>query len=305
MSNTYRAVQYREHGDSSVLELGERAVEEPGRGQVRLAVRAAGVNPFDWKVRKGLFGPGMPGKFPAVPGVDVAGVVEAVGPEVTEFAVGDEVLGAASGSYAEIALASAAGLVRKPDGMSWADAAALNTGVTTAYRALGLLNLVPGETLLVDGAAGAVGSVAAQIAVGRGLTVIGTASEGNHQFLRSLGVIPVLYGDGLLDRVDAVGQIDAALDASGRGNLPALIELTGGTDRVITIADGQAGELGVRFTSGGSPDEAVPGALAEGAALAAAGKLTLPVTTYPLADAAKAQDESEAGHVRGKLVLLV
>lgn len=305
MSKTYRAVEYREHGDSSVLSLGEREAPEPGRGQVRLAVRAAGINPFDWKVRKGLFGPSMPAEFPAVPGVDVAGVVDAVGPEVTQFAVGDEVLGAASGSYAELALASAGNLVAKPAGLSWADAAALNTGITTAYRALALLNLVSGETLLVDGAAGTVGSVAAQVAIGRGLTVIGTASERNHEYLRSLGVIPVRYGDGLVDRVDAIGRIDAALDASGRGSLPALIELTGGTDRVITIADGQAAELGVRFTSGASPDENVPGALAEGVALAAEGRLKLPVTTYPLADAAKAQDESEAGHVRGKLVLTI
>ena len=109
MSNTYRAVEYREHGDSSVLELGQREAPEPGRGQVRLAVRAAGVNPFDWKVRRGLFGPSMPAEFPAVPGSDVAGVVDAVGPEVTEFAVGDEVLGAASGSYAEVTLASPKG----------------------------------------------------------------------------------------------------------------------------------------------------------------------------------------------------
>lgn len=304
MSNTYRAVEYREHGDSSVLALAERTVPEPGRGQVRLAVRAAGVNPFDWKVRKGLFGPSMPDSFPAVPGSDVAGVVDAVGPDVTEFAVGDEVLGAASGSYAEVALASAKNLVAKPTELSWADAAALNTGVTTAYRALALLDLVDGEVLLINGAAGTVGSVAAQLAVSRGLTVIGTASHANHEYLRSLGVTPVLYGDGLLDQVDAIARIDAALDTAGHGALPDLIELTGGTERVVTIADGQAGELGVRF-SAGRPDEQVPGALAEGAALAAAGKLTLPVTTYPLAKAAKAQDESETGHVRGKLVLLV
>jgi NADPH:quinone reductase-like Zn-dependent oxidoreductase len=267
-------------------------------------VRAAGVNPFDWKVRRGLFGPSMPGSFPAVPGSDVAGVVEAVGPEVTAFAVGDEVLGAASGSYAEVALASADNLVAKPAGLSWAEAAALNTGVTTAYRALALLKLEPGETLLIDGAAGTVGSVAAQIAVARGVTVIGTASERNHQYLRSLGVKPVLYGDGLMDRVDALGQVDAALDASGRGGLPALIDLTGGPERVITIADNNAGDFGVHFTSG-SPDEQVPGALAEGVALAAAGKLKLSVATYPLDEAAEAQDESEEGHVRGKLVLLV
>jgi NADPH:quinone reductase-like Zn-dependent oxidoreductase len=304
MSDTYRAVEYAQHGDSSVLVMGDRAVPEPGPGQVRLAVRAAGVNPFDWKVRKGLFGPSMPGEFPAVPGSDVAGVVEAVGPDVTAFAVGDEVLGAASGSYAEQALASTGGLVLKPAALSWAEAAALNTGVTTAYRALALLDLTAGETLLIDGAAGTVGTIAAQVAVARGVRVIGTASTRNHEYLRSLGVIPVLYGDGMIDAVDALGQVDAALDASGRGGLPALIELTGGPERVITIADGDAASLGVRFTSG-SADEQVPGALAEGVELAAAGKLKLPVATYPLHEAAEAQDESEEGHVRGKLVLLV
>lgn len=304
MTETYRAVEFSEYGDSSVLHLSELPIPAPGPGQVRIAVRAASVNPIDWKIRSGK---AFPAKFPAIPGGDVAGVVEAVGPDVTEFAAGDEVLGSATGGgYAEIVLAEATALAAKPAKLSWEQAAAVPAVTKTAYRALGLLGLEKGETVLIDGAAGGVGTVAVQLAVRRGLTVIGTASEANHDYLRSLGAVPVVYGDGLAERVREVAPdgVHAALDASGRGSLPALIELTGGTSRVITIAAPDAGDHGVRFT-GGNPAEDVPGALAEGVQLVADGHLRLPVAgTYPLAEAAAAQDESEAGHVRGKLILL-
>ncbi|MFD8496597.1 NADP-dependent oxidoreductase [Amycolatopsis sp. NPDC059657] len=304
MTETYRAVEFSEYGDSSVLKVAERPVPAPGPGQVRITVRAASVNPIDWKIRSGK---AFPARFPAIPGGDIAGVVDAVGDGVTEFAVGDEVLGSATGGgYAEVVLAEVAALTAKPAKLSWEQAAAIPAVTKTAYRALGLLNLAKGETLVIDGAAGGVGTVALQLAVRRGLTVIGTASESNHEYLRSLGAIPVIYGGGLADRVRAAapGGVDAALDASGRGSLPALIELTGGTERVITIAAPDAADHGVRFT-GGSPSEEVPGALADGTQLVADGHLQLPVAgTYPLAEAGAAQDESEAGHVRGKLILL-
>ncbi|SDW37339.1 NADPH:quinone reductase [Amycolatopsis xylanica] len=304
MTETYRVVEYSEHGDSSVLKVAERPVPAPGPGQVRITVRAASVNPIDWKIRSGK---AFPATFPVIPGGDVAGVVDAVGDGVTEFAVGDEVLGSATGGgYAEVVLAAADALTAKPAKLSWEQAAAIPAVTKTAYRALALLNLEQGETLVIDGAAGGVGTVAIQLAVHRGLTVIGTASETNHEYLRSLGAIPVVYGNGLADRVRAAAPagVDAALDASGRGSLPALIELTGGTERVITIAAPDAADHGVRF-SGGDPSENVPGALADGTQLVADGKLQLPVAgTYPLAEAAAAQDESEAGHVRGKLILL-
>lgn len=306
MTDTYRSIAFTEYGDSGVLKVLERELPEPGPGQVRIAVRAAGVNPFDWKVRSGLMAGMVPTAFPAVPGGDLSGVVDAVGERVSEFAVGDEVLGSGSGGYAEFVLANPASLVRKPDALSWELAAALPSVVGTAYRGLNLLKLSEGETLLIDGAAGGVGTIAVQIAVARGLTVVGTASEANHEYLRSLGAVPVQYGEGLADRVRAVAPkgIDASFDASGRGSLSTLVELTGGPDRVITIAAPDAADHGVHFTSG-SPAEQVPGALDEGAALAAEGKLTLPIAkVYPLAEAAAAQDESEAGHVRGKLVLV-
>jgi NADPH:quinone reductase-like Zn-dependent oxidoreductase len=306
MTDTYRAIAFSEFGDSGVLKLVEREIPEPGPGQVRVAVRAASVNPIDWKIRSGGMAAVYPTVFPAVPGGDVAGVIDAVGEDVSAFAVGDEVLGSGIGGYAEIVLAEPAKLTRKPEALSWEQAAALPVAVTTAYRALNLLKLGEGETLLIDGAAGGVGTVAVQLAVARGLTVIGTASEANHDYLRSLGAVPVRYGEGLADRVRTVAPqgVDATFDASGRGSLATLVELTGGPERVVTIAAPDAAEHGVHFTSG-RPEESVPGALAEGAALAAEGKLELPVArVYPLAEAGAAQDESEAGHVRGKLVLV-
>jgi NADPH:quinone reductase-like Zn-dependent oxidoreductase len=305
MADRYKAVVFSEYGGPDVLRLAELDAPEPGPGQVRIAVRAAGVNPIDWKIRSGAMAGVMPVTFPSVPGSDVAGVVDQVGPGVTEFSAGDEVLGTAPGSYAELALASVDSITAKPAKVTWELAAALPVVAKTTYRCLALLGVAAGETLLIDGAAGGVGTVAVQVAVHRGISVIGTASPANHEYLRSLGATPVSYGEGLADRVRAVAPqgVDAALDASGRGSLATLVELAGGPERVVTIADPAAAELGVRFSSGG-PDE-VPGSLADAAALAAEGTITLPIArTYPLADAADAQRESEAGHVRGKLILL-
>ncbi|MGI5162368.1 NADP-dependent oxidoreductase [Microbispora sp. CA-102843] len=305
MKRICRAVMFAEYGEAEVLRVAEHEVPEPGPGQVRIAVRAAGVNPIDWKVRSGVMAAVMPVRFPAVPGVDVAGVVESVGPDVTDVAVGDEVFGkAVSGSYAELALANRDAIAVKPAAVSWEVAAALPVAGTTAYHALAQLRLAQGETIVIDGAAGGVGTVATQVARLRGLTVIGTASPRNHDYLRSLGAIPVSYGDGLADRVRAVAArgVAAAVDASGRGSLSALVELTGDPDRVITLADASAESLGVRFTYG-EPDD-MRGILTEAVALVAAGTITVPIArVYPLTDAAAAHRDSQAGHVRGKLVL--
>ncbi|SDJ02477.1 NADP-dependent oxidoreductase [Nonomuraea jiangxiensis] len=305
MKRVCRAVMFSEYGEVEVLRVAEREVPEPSAGQVRIAVRAAGVNPIDWKLRSGAMAAVMPVRFPAVPGVDVAGVVECVGPDVTDFTVGDEVFGkAVAGSYAELALANLDAIAAKPEAVSWEVAAALPVASTTAYHALAQLGLAQGETIVIDGAAGGVGTIAAQIARHRGLTVIGTANPRNHDYLRSLGAIPVTYGDGLADRVRTVAApgVDAAVDVAGRGSLPALVELTGNPDRVITIADASAESLGVRFAYG-EPDD-MPGILAEAAALVAVGTITVSIArTYPLADAAAAHRDSQTGHVRGKLVL--
>lgn len=295
------AIVYTETGPAEVLQLTE--VDEPraGAGQVRLAVRAAGVNPVDWKIRSGAFGAVS---LPATPGIDVAGVVDQVGDGVTDVAVGDEVFGFADGgSYAQYAVASE--VVAKPSSMPWEVAASVPVAAETSQRVLDLLEVATGDTVLIHGAAGSVGAIAAQLAVARGATVIGTASERNHGYLESLGVTPTVYGDGLVERVRALAPdgIDAVFDAAGKGVLPDSIELRGGTtDRIVTIADGTAGEHGVTFSGGG--DRSLEG-LRQVAARYVDGAMDLPVReTHPLADAAAAHRSSEEGHGRGKVVLL-
>jgi NADPH:quinone reductase-like Zn-dependent oxidoreductase len=301
-----RSVQFREHGGTDRLEVAEVPDPEPGPGQVRLAVRAAGVNPFDWKLLHGWI-PGMPKSLPAGLGNDVAGVVDAVGEGVTSLAVGDEVLGQSTGpSYATAALAKADGLVRRPAGVPWEVAGAIGGAGGTAWKVLERLGVAEGDTLLVHAAAGGVGTFAVQLAVARGARVIGTASEGNHDLLRRWGAEPVVYGDGLADRVRAIAPdgIDAALDASGRGGeLPVSVELAGGPERVLTIAAFDDVPEGVTVHQGGGGGD--PRALEEILALVGAGRLEVPIArTYPLEEAPAALDASEHGHLAGKIVLV-
>ncbi|GAB3811851.1 NADP-dependent oxidoreductase [Kribbella italica] len=298
------AVVFEEFGGPEVLRSREIDAPHAGPGQVRIKVLAAGVNPMDSKVRRGWFEAMMPTTFPAVPGAEVAGVVDEAG-EGAEFAVGDEVAGwAATGGYAQHALLGNA--VRKPAGVSFEQAVAVPVAGETAQRVLDLLQVKAGETLLLHGAAGAVGAVAAQLAVAAGVTVVGTASEANHEYLRSLGVTPVVYGDGLVDRVRAVAPVvDAVFDAAGQGGLKESIELRGGTDRIVTIADMAAGELGVEVSYGGDDPAVARRGLSQQLQLAADGQLKVRIAgTFPLAEAAKAQEISESGHAKGKLVLL-
>jgi NADPH:quinone reductase-like Zn-dependent oxidoreductase len=235
----------------------------------------------------------------------VAGVVDELGEGTTEFAVGDEVVGwAQGGSYAEYAIAGI--VAKKPADLPWEQAVALPVAGQTSARVLRELGVKEGETLLLHGAAGGVGSVAVQLAVALGATVIGTASEANHDFVRSLGATPIAYGEGLVERVKAVAPqgVDAVFDAAGKGALPDSIELRGGTDRIVTIADMSAGDLGVPFSNGG-PSEHTKSDLTEQLQLAAEGKLKLTVAkTFALADARMAHETSEAGHNRGKLVIV-
>ncbi|MFG2141216.1 NADP-dependent oxidoreductase [Streptomyces sp. NPDC048650] len=301
-----RAIFYNEFGGAEVLTYGTLDKPQPAAGEVRVKVVAVGVNPFDHKRRYGWVEHFYPTTFPAVPGLEFAGIVDAVGDGVTAVAVGDEVFGwAATGAYAEYALAG--DIARKPAELSFAAAAALPVAGETARRVLDALGLKDGETLLLHGAAGAVGQVAVQLALALGATVIGTASPANHAFLRALGAVPVAYGEGLADRVRAAAPqgVDAVFDTSGHDVLPVSIALRGGTtDRIVTIADVNAAEHGVPFSAGGTPPERVREVLAEQARLAVEGRLTVPVVrTFPLADAARAQELSEAGHVRGKLVI--
>jgi NADPH:quinone reductase-like Zn-dependent oxidoreductase len=299
-----KAIQFSRFGGPEVLELVELPDPHPGPGQIRVAVRAAGVNPIDWKVRSGMMG----GDLPQQSGREAAGVVDEVGEGVTDAVPGDEVFGFAAGGGGAAELALLSGYAPIPPPLDFAHAAGLPVAVETAWRTLDLLGVGDGNTVLINGAAGAVGSSAVQLARGRGARVIGTASPNNHDYLRSLGAEPTTYGDGLVDRVRELAPdgVDAALDAAGHGALPALVELAGRPEHVVTIADyAGAQETGVRM-SGGPGARRATHALHDIGPLIVAGQFSLTVAqTFPLADIREAQRLSEAGHVRGKLVLLV
>lgn len=302
-----RAVRFHEYGDASVLTL-EDGVPEPhaGPGQVRIAVRAAGVNPMDWKFRSGAFREFMPFELPLILGGEAAGVVDEVGDGVEGVALGDEVYGltGGTGGYAESAVLST--WAPKPSAWSWPQAAGAGIAVETATRVLDELGVGEGTTLLVSGAAGGVGTAATQIARARGVRVIGTASEANHDLLRELGAEPLVYGDGLPERIAAIARdgVDLVFDTVGKGSLQELVSLVDGPSKVSTIAHPQAAELGVPSSGGGEPTGAY--GLAVVADLAKVDAYTVPVhATFTLDQAAEAHRVSEAGHLGGKLILIV
>ncbi len=299
-----RAAQFSEFGGPEVLEIVELPEPHAGSGQIRIAVRAVGVNPFDWKVRGGAMG----GELPQRVGLEVAGVVDELGDGVSDVAAGDEVFGfpAGGGGAAESALLEDYAPV--PAGLDLVTAAGLPVAVETAVRTLDLLGVAAGQTLVINGASGAVGRAATQLAKARGARVIGTAGEGNQELLRSLGAEPTTYGPGLAQRVRelAPDSVDNALDASGGGALPDLVELTGGPENVVTIADySGAQETGVSFTGGPGTERAFH-ALRDITPMIEAGAFQLPVAgTYSLDQIAEAHRAGEAGHAPGKLVLTV
>ncbi|WP_328732503.1 NADP-dependent oxidoreductase [Streptomyces caniferus] len=298
-----QAITFSEYGAPEVLRLSEVSTPEPGPGQVRIRVRAASVNPLDIKIRSGLMAKAAPARFPVVPGLDAAGVVDAVG-EGADAAVGDEVLGAAvGGSYGEYALLDRP--VAKPQALSWEVAASLVTVGETASRVLRQLGAKEGQTLLVHGAGGSVGTVAVQLAAARGITVVGTAGEHDIERVTALGATAVRYGDGWVERVKAAAPqgVDVVFDASGAGVLADSVALTGDSARVITIADMAAAQHGVRFSAGGA--DPADDSLAQLVRLAATGELDVPVwRAYPLGQAADAHGDIEARRNRGKVVLL-
>ncbi|MFD5483488.1 NADP-dependent oxidoreductase [Streptomyces hawaiiensis] len=299
-----KAIVFDEFGGPDVLHEADVEVPQPGPGQVRIRVQAAGLNAVDGKTRAGMMEAVRPTTLPAVPGGELAGVVDALGEGVSDVQVGDEVLGwSDTGAYAEYALATS--VAPKPADLAWQDAAALPVASETAERVLDQLGVTAGETVLMHGASGAVGTLAVQLATARGARVIATAGPGNQDYLASLGATPTTYGEGLVERVRALAPdgVDAVFDLAGKGALPDSITLRGGTDRIVTIADFAARRLGVTFSQGSREHSAER--LAAVAQDAAAGKLTTTVTAYPLAKAAEAQQASDAGHVRGKLVLTV
>ena len=304
-----KAVVFEDFGGPEVLHLAEVETPEPGPKRVRIRVRAAGVNPVDFKIRSGLMRPNLPAKLPAIPGSEAAGVVEEAGAEVEGISVGDEVFGwARGGAYCEQAILTTCAV--KPADVSFIDAVALPVTGETAERVLRLLEVKAGETLLIHGAAGAVGTMAVQLAVARGAKVIGTAGASNQEYVASLGGIPTLYGDGLVERVRALAPegVDAVFDVAGRGALEDSVELRGGTtERIVTIADYRGAEkLGIVFSGGPGSSVASRELLEDLVGQVARGELKVAIgATYPLAEAAEAQRVSEAGHGRGKLVLTV
>ncbi|KAA9154080.1 NADP-dependent oxidoreductase [Amycolatopsis acidicola] len=295
-----KAVRFERFGGPEVLEIVDVPDPHPGHGEVRIAVRAAGVNPSDWKKRQGL----MDEELPQTLGHEAAGVVDELGEGVTDVALGDRVFGFSAEEGAQAELAVLAYYAPIPPSLDFAGAAALPAAVETATRALDQLGVGSGGSVLINGASGSVGSAAVQLASARGARVIGTAGPANHEYLRSLGAEPVAYGEGLVERVRALAPdgVGTALDVAGSGVLPELIALAGGAAHVVTIADfAGAREHGVRFSRGDS-GRALH-VLGEIGGLIESGRFAVPaVRAFPLAEVAEAHRASENG--RGKLVLV-
>jgi NADPH:quinone reductase-like Zn-dependent oxidoreductase len=298
-----RALLYRSYGGPEVLEVGEAPEPHAGPGQIRIQVKAASVNPFDWKLRSGMMAGGKPLEGPAYLGLDGSGVVDEVGEGVTGVAVGDDVFGRGRNTMAELAVLDS--WAPKAPQIDWAVAGAVGSVGETAERVLRLLDVQPGDTLFIDGGAGGVGAVTVQFAVARGIRVIASASQDNQDYLREIGATPVLYGQGLVNRVRAVpgDPVTAVLDAVGKTAIEDLVALVPDPRQVVSIANFGAANAGARVT-GGAEDSQPMKALAETAALLEQNKLVVKVQTFPLDRAEEAYRISEGGHLRGKLVLL-
>jgi NADPH:quinone reductase-like Zn-dependent oxidoreductase len=302
-----RAVKFEQYGGIDVLEVVDVSDPVPGPGQLLVRVKAAGINPGEGKIREGLLDERWPATFPSGQGSDLAGVVEQVGDQVSGFAAGDEVIGFTDerGSQAELVVIQAENATPRPPGVPWEVAGALFVAGTTAYAVVRAVSLSQGDTVVVSGAAGGVGSLAVQLARRAGATVIGLASEHNHEWLRAHGVIPVSYGDGVGDRIREAtqGKVDAFIDTVGQDYVPLALELGVKPDRIDTIANFQAGaKYGVKTDGTGAA--ATADVLAQLAQLIDEGKLEMPIAhVYPLADVRDAYRELDQGHTRGKIVL--
>jgi NADPH:quinone reductase-like Zn-dependent oxidoreductase len=298
------ALQYAQYGGPDVLFVNDDAAEpHAGPGEVRVAVRTASVNPYDCKLRAGFLDGMVPVDFPMTPGVDAAGVVDEVGDGVEGVAVGDRVAGVGSATAAEFAVLEAWATV--PDGMSWEQAGTIGLAVESAARVLDELGVGAGDTLLIEGGAGGVGTAAVQLARQRGARVIATASEANQGYLTSLGAEAIPYGDRLTERVRALapGGVDAVLDCAGSGSLAELVAIAPEPSQVVTLADFTAPSLGARL-SGRGPRAWY--ALADVAEMAGTGSFHVEISdVYPLHRAADAHSATETGHARGKRVISV
>jgi NADPH:quinone reductase-like Zn-dependent oxidoreductase len=298
-----RALQFTAYGGPEVLEWAEAPQPHAGPGQIRVAVRAASVNPIDWKTFGGVMSGGQPMTGTGYLGYDAAGVVDEVGEGVTGVSVGDEVLGHGQGTQAEFAVLDS--WAAKPASIDWAVAAAAGVAGETGERGLRLLGVKAGDTLFIDGGAGGVGAVAVQMAITRGARVIASSSEANHGYLREIGATPVLYGEEVIERVReaAGGKVDAVFDVTGHTPADRLISLVTEPAQVLSIANFGAGQSGARVSGGGQDSQPMQ-ALAHVAELLAENRLVIKVQTFPFDRAADAYRISQTGHVRGKLVLV-
>ena len=304
-----KAVRFDQFGDIDVLDVRDVERPQPGAGEVLVQVKAAGINPGEAAIRKGLMRDIFPTTFPSGQGSDFAGVVAETGSDVDELSVGDEVIGFSENraSHAEFVVVPTENLTAKPAAVSWEVAGALYVAGTSAYAAVRAVDLAQDDVVVVAGAAGGVGSIAVQLAVDSGATVIGIAGPSNDEWLRTHGVIPVNYGDELAERVRAAaptGRVDAFLDFFGGGYVElAVDELGVAPDRVNTIIDFAAAEQ-FKVRTAGNADAANAGVLAELAALVADGRLEVPIAeVFALDDVREAYRILEERHTRGKLVL--
>lgn len=304
-TETMRAAAATRFGGIEVLDVVELPIPEPGPGQVRVRVRAAGIQPFDLAVRGGWTPPYGSVDFPQPLGNEFAGVVDAVGEQVDTIEAGAEVLGfSVLNAQAEYVVVGADAVTPKPPEMPWEVAGGFTAGTQTATLALDQLDLKPGQTLLVHAAAGSVGTAAVQLAQLRGAKVIGTASPVNQDYLRSLGATPVIYGEGLADRIHqlAPGGVDAVLDGAGGAALDLSLALVAPAKIVTLVDHDRAADLGVQLVNGTRSAERLAGL----AQLYAEGKLKFPVRrTYSLHEIQDAHREVATGHGRGKVVLIV
>ncbi|MEU4264878.1 NADP-dependent oxidoreductase [Streptomyces argenteolus] len=306
-----KAISYSRYGSADVLEYGERPDPKVGPDSVLVKVRAAAVNPVDWKAREGYLQAGLETVFPVIPGWDVSGVVVQPGAAVDEFDVGDEVIGyvredfLSRGTFAEYVAAPVRTLARKPLNLSFEEAAGLPLCGLTAYQVLHrTLKVRNGETVLVHAAAGGVGSLAVQLARHAGCRVVGTAGPHNHAYVRELGAEPVEYGEGLAHRLRALAPegFDAAFDTVGGEALRVSAETLAPDGRLASIADAEVFSYGGRYAFV-RPDARDLGHLAE---LAEQGTISVHVDrVFPLEQAADAYRLNEEGRTRGKIVVTV
>jgi NADPH:quinone reductase-like Zn-dependent oxidoreductase len=307
MEALMKAVRFDEYGGVDVLKVADVPTPEPGAGQVLVQVKAAGINPGEGKIRDGLLHSRWPATFPSGEGSDLAGVVAGTGPGVTSWAAGDEVIGWTDNraSQAEYVVVEEQNLTAKPTALPWEVAGALYVAGATAYAAVRAVQLTEGDTVVVSGAAGGVGSIAVQLARLAGATVLGLASEVQHEWLTSHGVVPVAYGDGVAGRIRQVtDKVDAFVDTVGADYIELALELGVAPSRIDTIVRFEAVEkYGIKAE--GSAAGSSASVLAELAGLIADGKLEVPIAaTFPLSQVQDAFRLLEKGHIRGKVVLI-